>query len=200
MTVVVKRSAVRMWLLALAGIPLLVISLDVLTNRRITDFLREIVFRPEDTQIYEPRDVIWAWVMALFAGFLVLWGLKELFVPTRVVECRPDGLALKIGGPLRAPALIPWSQLDDVSGSITVDEGARVAVLLVTVLGREGLPDDPWGARWVEDRQLAMLAEDWAEEPSDVADQIIEYAVQVAVIETKSQMDRISVALTGEEE
>jgi hypothetical protein len=96
--------------------------------------------------------------------------------------------------------LIPWSQLDDVSGSITVDEGARVAVLLVTVLGREGLPDDPWGARWVEDRQLAMLAEDWAEEPSDVADQIIEYAVQVAVIETKSQMDRISVALTGEEE
>ena len=54
----VKRSAVKMWALAMAGIPLLVISLDVLTNRRITNWLREIIFKPEDTQIYEPRDVI----------------------------------------------------------------------------------------------------------------------------------------------
>ena len=81
MTLVVKRSALKMWLMALAGIPLLVISLDVLTNRRITRWLTDIIFRPDDIQIYEPRDVIWAWVMALFSGFIVLWGLKELFFP-----------------------------------------------------------------------------------------------------------------------
>ena len=88
MTLVIKRSALKMWLMAMAGIPLLIISLDALTNRRITNWLREIVFNPEDTQIYEPRDVIWAWVMVLFAGFIVLWGLKELFIPTVVIECR----------------------------------------------------------------------------------------------------------------
>ena len=121
MKVVVKRSAVKMWLLAMAGIPLLVISLDVLTRRRITNWLREIIFRPEDTQIYEPRDVIWAWAMLFFSAFLVLWGLKELFAPTKVVECRLDGLALRIKAPFTGPAVIPWDQIVDVSSTEVED-------------------------------------------------------------------------------
>ncbi|MEA1902354.1 MAG: hypothetical protein U9N56_02385 [Actinomycetota bacterium] len=200
MTLVVKRSALKMWLMAMAGIPLLVISLDVLTNRRITDWLRELIFRPEDTQIYEPRDVIWAWVMALFAGFIVLWGLKELFMPTRVVESRHDGLALKLGGPFRSATVIPWEQLDDVSGKEVEDEGDRVPVLVVKVLSRGDLPEHPWGARWIEDDQLAVLAQDWAEDPRTVADQVIEFAVQTAENEARERADRIVKGLEGEEE
>lgn len=187
MKVVVRRSAVKMWLLAMAGIPLLVISLDVLTNRRITNWLREIIFRPEDTQIYEPRDVIFAWAMMLFAGFLVLWGLKELFVPTRVVECRPEGLALKVKGPFRPASVVPWSEIDDVYALSTIDEGTEVPLLGVRVLDRGDLPDHPWGARWVSSRELALLAEDWPQDPADVATKVVDYAVESARDEVRAR-------------
>ena len=198
MRVVVKRSAVKMWLMAMGGIPLLVISLDVLTNRRITNWLREIIFRPEDTQIYEPRDVIFAWAMLLFAGFLVLWGLKELFIPTRVIECKPEGLALKLSGPLRPPSVVRWDDVDDVYPGEIRDEGARVPLLIVKVLSRDALPDNPWGARWLDDERLGMLAEDWSRSPRVIADAIIDCAVELASIETKVQADHLSAALEDE--
>lgn len=177
MTLVFKRSATRMWLLAMAGIPLLIISLDVLTNRRLTNWLRELIFNPEDTQIYEPRDVIWAWAMFLFAVFIVSWGLKELFVPTKVVECRDEGLALKINGPFKQPAVIPWEYVVDVEGADVEDEGGRVPVLTVRLLTRGDLPADPWGARWLGDRELGVFAEDWSQDPDVIADQVADYAV-----------------------
>ena len=94
----------------MGGIPLLVIAVDVLTSRRITNWLRELLFTPEDTQIYEPRDVIWAWALLFFSVFLVVWGLKELFMPTKVIEARDEGLAVKLRGPFRKPDLIPWGE------------------------------------------------------------------------------------------
>ncbi|MFV1960272.1 MAG: hypothetical protein ACC658_00425 [Acidimicrobiia bacterium] len=198
MTLVLKRSALKMWLMAMAGIPLLVISLDVLTNRRITNWLREIVFRPEDTQIYEPRDVIWAWAMALFAGFIVLWGLKELFIPTKVIECRDEGLALKLSGPFRQPSLILWDDIDDVAGGQIDDEGDVVPLLLISVLRRVGLPVNPWGARWVKDDQLGVLAEDWSEDPRIVADGIVDCAVAAARKEKRDRADRMAASLEEE--
>ena len=194
----VKRSAVKMWALAMAGIPLLVISLDVLTNRRITNWLREIIFKPEDTQIYEPRDVIFAWAMLLFAGFLVVWGLKELFVPTKVIECRPEGLALKLSGPFRIPSTIAWVDIDDVFESETVDEGTRVPLLVVRVLDRSTLPEHPWGARWVAANELAVLAEDWSQSPDDVAAKIIDYAVESARLEARAKAEHLSAVLEEE--
>ena len=187
-----------MWLMAMAGIPLLVISLDVLTNRRITNWLREIVFRPEDTQIYEPRDVIFAWAMALFTSFIVLWGLKELFVPTKVIECRDEGLALKLSGPLRPASLIPWGEIDDVSGGQMNDEGDVVPLLLLGVLSREELPTNPWGARWVKEDQLGILAEDWSEEPQVIATKIIDFAVEAARRESRARTERLVSALEEE--
>jgi hypothetical protein len=179
-TLVVKRSAVKMWVMAMAGVPLLVISLDVLTNRRITNWLREIVFRPDDTQIYEPRDVIWAWVMALFAFFLIIWGLKELFVPTKVLECRDEGLALRIVGPLQPPALIAWDDINDVAGVEIDDDGEKIKLLVIDLLHRGDLPTNPWGARWVNETELGVLAQDWADDPGVVAQEIADYAVENA--------------------
>lgn len=195
---VVKRSALKMWLMAMAGIPLLVISLDVLTNRRITNWLREIIFRPEDTQIYEPRDVIFAWVMMVFAGFIVLWGLKELFVPTRIVECRYGGLALKVNGPFRPASLVPWDVIDDVSSDVVVDEGTKVPLLVVRVLERGSLPADPWGARWFGHNQLGVLAEHWTQDPEVIAGKIIDCAVDYARVEARERADGM-MAATEEE-
>ena len=154
---VVRRSAVKMWLLAIAGIPLLVIAIDVLTNRRITEWLTNIIFAPADIQIYEPRDVIFAWAMLLFSAAIVLWGLKELFWPTKVIEVREAGLLLKLRGPFRQPDTVPWSEVVDVGAGTMADDGDELPVLEVKLLSRGDLPDYPWGARWLDDRNLAML-------------------------------------------
>jgi hypothetical protein len=186
MKVVVTRSAVRMWLLAIGGIPLLVIAVDVLTARRITDWLRELIFTPESTQIYEPRDVIWAWAILLFAAFIVLWGLKELFRPTKVIEATEEGLLVRLRGPLRKPDLIAWADIIDVEPGEVTDEGDILLVLRISLVTRGGLPDHPWGARWLEPRVLGLLAQDWATPPAQVADQIGEYAVAAAAREARA--------------
>ena len=191
MTVVVQRSAVRMWLLAMGGIPLLVIAVDVLTSRRITNWLRELIFTPEDTQIYEPRDVIWAWALLIFSVFLVVWGLKELFMPTKVVEARDDGLAIKLRGPFRTPDLIPWGNIADIEPGEIVDEGDVLLLLRIKLFSRGELPEHPWGARWVETRVLGVLAQDWSAPPSQVAEQLGQYAVEAARRETRSRTARI---------
>ncbi len=177
MNVVVRRSALKMWLMAMGGIPLLVISLDVLTERRITRWLTDLIFRPEDVQIYEPRDVIFAWVMFLFGTLLVVWGLKELFVPTKVIECRDEGLAVKINGPFRGPSLIPWNNIRDVGGTDVDDDGDLIPLLVVSVFDRDDLPRNPWGARWVTKRELGIMAQDWEEDPQRAAESIADYAV-----------------------
>ena len=180
MTVVVRRSALKMWLMAMGGIPLLVISLDVLTARRITRWLTDLMFRPEDVQIFEPRDVIFAWVMFIFGAVAVIWGLKELFMPTKVVECRDQGLAVRINGPFRGPSLIPWKNIQDIGGADIEDDGDQIPLLIITVFSRESLPDNPWGARWVAERELGIMAQDWDEDPQDAAGRIADYAVETA--------------------
>jgi len=189
--VVVQRSAVRMWLLAMGGIPLLVIAVDVLTSRRITNWLRELIFTPEDTQIYEPRDVIWAWALLFFSAFLVVWGLKELFMPTKVIEARDEGLAVKLRGPFHKPDLIPWGNIADIEPGEIVDEGDVLLLLRIKLFTRGELPEHPWGARWVETRTLGLLAEDWSAPPAQVAEQLGQYAIEAARRETRARTARI---------
>jgi hypothetical protein len=189
--VVVQRSAVRMWLLAMGGIPLLVIAVDVLTSRRITNWLRELIFRPEDTQIYEPRDVIWAWALLLFSVLLVVWGLKELFMPTKVIEARDEGLAVRLRGPFRPPDLIPWGNIVDIEPGEIVDEGDVLVLLQIELFSRGELPDHPWGARWVETRTLGLLAQDWSIAPTRAAEELGQYAVEAAQREARPRTARI---------
>lgn len=188
MTVVVRRSAMKMWLMAMGGIPLLVISLDVLTARRITRWLTDLMFRPEDVQIFEPRDVIFAWVMFMFGAVAVIWGLKELFIPTKVVECRQQGLAVRVNGPFRGPSIIPWKDIQDVGGADIDDEGDLIPLLIITVFNRENLPENPWGARWVAERELGIMAQDWDEDPQEAAERIAQYAVEAAQSERREHL------------
>ena len=191
MTVVIRRSALKMWLMAMGGIPLLIISLDVLTERRITRWLTDLIFRPEDVQIYEPRDVIFAWAMLLFASFLVVWGLKELFVPTKVLETADEGLKIKVSGPFRPSSLIAWDNIRDVGGAEIEDEGDAIPLFVVGVFDRSGLPDNPWGARWVDERDLGILAEDWNQDPQKIAEQVADFAVEAVRRERAGTTSRL---------
>lgn len=173
--------------MAIGGIPLLVISLDVLTSRKLTNDLREMLFQPDQTQIYEPRDVIWAWGMLLFGALVVGWGLKELFYPARVVEARPTGLAVRLGRPFQKPSLIPWEQIKDISAVEIEDEDSVLPLLAIEVVGRGDLPSHPWGARWLEERLVGVLAQDWSMKPAEVVEEIEKYALGVAVAQRKAR-------------
>ena len=180
MTVVVRRSAMKMWLLAMGSIPLIVLSIDIVWNRELTNRLREVIFRPEDTQIFEPRDEIYAWALILFTAGIIGWTLKELFLPTKLIECREEGLAVKLRGPMKGLDLLVWESISDVVGGEIDDEGDRIPVLNIMLFERGDLPAHPWGARWVGESQLAVLGEDWAETPDEVANQIADCAVEIA--------------------
>ncbi len=173
----VRRSGWKMWLVALAGIPLLVAATDVLTQRRLTDALRGLLFRPDDTQVFEARDLIWAWVMLAVGILLTGWGLKELLAPTIVVRSDADGLALGVRGPFRAPWVVPWSQVDDIGETTLDDDGVRVPVMWVRVMDPSIVPSSVWNGRRVDDRTVAIFASDWEIPPGDVARRAVEWAV-----------------------
>jgi hypothetical protein len=173
----VRRSALRMWLLAIAGVPLVVIALDVLYRRRFIRFLSDLIFSPSDPQLLEPRDVIWAVVMLAigvgFSGF----GLKELVAPKAVVEGDASGLRVRLRGPFREPDLLAWDDVDDLVADSLEDEGERIPVMAIKVLRRDHLPDDPFGARWLDDHTLAVLASDWERSPEEVVARLEEVAL-----------------------
>ncbi|MGH3649546.1 MAG: hypothetical protein ACRDU9_02465, partial [Acidimicrobiia bacterium] len=127
----------------------------------------------------------------IFSGFLVLWGLKELFLPTKVIEARDQGLAVRLRGPLRKPDLIPWANIVDIAPGEIMDEGDILLLLRITLLARGDLPEHPWGARWVESRVLGLLAEDWSRSPAQVADEMAEYAVEAARRQARARTARI---------
>jgi|FLYL01.1.fsa_nt_gi hypothetical protein len=177
---VVRRSAVRMWLMALGSVPLVVLGLDVVGRRRITDALRELLFRPDDTQLLEPRDVVWAVVMLAVGAGLAVWSLKELLFPTVVLRADPEGVRLKLGGPFRPPVHLSWDDVDDVGADVLDDEGTRQPILWIRPMNPGSLPADPWGARWVDQKTLGIFASDWELPPDRVASQMVDIAVASA--------------------
>jgi hypothetical protein len=57
--------------------------------------------------------------------------------------------------------------------SETFDDGGEAVEALIVEVGDDAeLPDDPWGARWIESGTLAMLAEGWDQPAGVVAHRI----------------------------
>jgi hypothetical protein len=111
---------------------------------------------------------------------MVLWGLKELFVPTKVLECRPEGLALRLSGPFRPATVVSWESIVDVDGIEVDDEATKVPMFWLEVTDRSVLPENPWGARWVGPSAIGITAQDWTEKPKVVAERVADYAVEEA--------------------
>ncbi len=178
--VVIRRSAWRMWLTSLVATPLIVLAVDVLTERRVTNWLRDLLFRPDDTQLFEFRDVVWAWVILIAAGGVALWSLRELIVPTKIVEADHAGVRMQITAPFRKPLFVAWADIEDI-GSATVDDEGDVLPVLWFLLGDVdvGLPE-PWSARWMNERTIAMLASDWEIDSIEAARVLTDLAIEAA--------------------
>ena len=172
----VRRSGVRMWLIALAGVPMVVIGVDVLLRRRIFGIVSSLVFTG-DPQLIEPRDVIWGVVLLILGIIFIGFGLRELLIPAPVVVADAEGLHLHLGHPLSRLVTIPWSDVDDIGAEELDDDGSVIPVMWVRVSNSENLPSNPWGARWIEPDTLAVMAADWEKTPRFVAEAAAEIAV-----------------------
>lgn len=169
-----------MWLVALAGVPMIVLGVDVLYRRRLINAVSSIVFNPSDPQLLEPRDVIWAVVLLVLGLALTIFGLKELISPRPVVMADSQGLHLHLGHLFASPMLIPWEEVEDVGAEELNDDGDVIPVMWVRVDNPLRMSRDPWGARWLDANTLAILASDWEKDPSWVAEMVSEVAVNTA--------------------
>lgn len=181
--VVVRRSAWRMWLTSLVATPLIVLAVDVLTQRRITNSLRDLLFRPDDTQLFEFRDVVWAWTILIVAGGVAIWALRELIAPTKVVAADVSGVRLQVTPPFRKPLFVAWADIEDIGSATVEDEGDTFPVLWIRFAVDDFGLEEPWSARWMDDRTLALMGTDWETDPIDVAKLLADLAIAAATVD-----------------
>lgn len=176
---VVHRSTLRTWLISLAGIPAVVIGIDIMWRERIISWVADLVYE-SDPESIDLRDEVWAWVLVLVGGAVVVWGLKELFWPAPVLRTDGEGVHIRMSGPLRPPVSLPWLTLHDVDAGTLEDDEEEHEVLVIEVKEPELLPDNPWGGRRFNDRTVALFTTEWDTEAEKVALTIADQAVTVA--------------------
>lgn len=175
----IHRSTVRTWLISLAAVPAIVIGVDVVWRQRLTNWMSERVFTG-DPQAIEVRDHIWAWVMIGAGVMVVAWGLKELFAPAPVLRTDPDGVHLRVNGPFRPTALLPWTTLYDVDAGTLEDDDEVIDVLVIEVKDPSVLPANPWAGRRVEESTVALYTTEWDVSAEQAAQTIADQAVMMA--------------------
>jgi hypothetical protein len=183
--ITVNRSGVRMWLLALAGVPMVVVGIDLLIRRRIFGAISSIVFIG-DPQSVEPRDIIWAGVLLVLGMIFIGFGLRELIAPKPVLVADANGLQLHLGHPLSRLNTVPWGEIDGLGAEDLDDDGSVIPVMWVRVSNPSRLPVNPWGARWIEADTIAVMGADWERTPQAVAQAV----ARIAATARQSAADR----------
>lgn len=187
----VRQSGLKMFLLSMAGIPLLVLGVEVLRTRSpaisvwklsnkfefvadvtIIEFFQNQVYG-RNPEVLEWRDYIWATAMIVVGLIIAGYGVAELINPRPVVATTLNGLRLRLGHPGASPTVVPWEEVIDVGSEELDDEGESVPVLWLKVANPERLPAHPWAARWLDANTLALLASDWEADPAAVAGRIL---------------------------
>jgi hypothetical protein len=183
MQLVVRRSALRMWLFAILGVPFIIFGVDILGGRQLTTRLTDYIYPGENATppVLETHELAWAWAFLVAGGLFTAWALKELIAPRRVVQGDWRGVTLGVAGPFRPATLIPWSDIEDVRAGTASDGESEFPVLVFDISRLGDLPQRPWGARWVGPNQLAIASRDWEYEAFIVATQLRELASQVVV-------------------
>jgi hypothetical protein len=171
-TVEFETSAWKVWLLAILGVPFLLIGADFFFEQKLIGRFRDLVYGTEELPAIEPRDQILAALFVLVGATLILWGLKELVFPKKVFSANDQGIRLAIAGPFRPPLLVPWSRVADVSYIVLDDEGDDRPSVLLEVSDRAELPDHPWGARWVGPVELLIDTVGWSPPATDIVESL----------------------------
>ena len=169
--IVVRRSAMRVWLVALLAAPFWIFGADLIFQQRLLGRLADFVY-PGEIPAFEARDSLWAWLFVLVGLGVTVWALKELITPRRMLIGDRDGLALAVLGPLRRPLKLDWDQVSEVQAGKAMDDGDLLSVLSVTVTTPELIPEQLWGARSVGRGRILILGTDWDTSVEAVADRL----------------------------
>lgn len=169
-TVEFETSAWKVWLLAILGVPFLLIGADFFFEQKLFGWFRNLIYGAEELPAFEPRDKILAALFVVVGAALILWGLKELVFPKKVLVADDEGIRLAVAGPFRPAVLVPWGVLADVSFEVMDDEGDDRPSILIEVSDRAGLPDHPWGGRWVGERELLIDTAGWSPDAADIVE------------------------------
>ncbi|NOY55092.1 MAG: hypothetical protein GXP34_03810 [Actinobacteria bacterium] len=165
----VERSALRVWLLSLLGVPFILLGLDLLTEQRFINAFGALVYGAEQIPAFEPRDKIFAIVSVLAGLVLVIWGLRDLVLPRKLVVADGAGLRIALAGPLRRAVSIPWDEVGDIRAEMADEGGEMLPVLVVEFSDPDRLPTDPWAARWVGPTTLMIESAGWSLSAESVA-------------------------------
>lgn len=175
--VVVRRSPWRGWALAMLAVPFLVLAFDFFGDRRVFTLFADFVYGL-DGQIEDPveaRDVLWAALFATVGGGMLVIGLWELVVPLPVLRTSEAGLLLRLGHAFARPVVIPWERIEKLRPGTYVDAGIESPGLEIMVRSREGLPTDPWRARWRDDVTLVVDTDGWEDHADTIVRAVTEY-------------------------
>ena len=177
-----EKSAWRVWLLAILGVPFLLMGADLFFERKLIGGFGDLVYGAEELPAFEPRDTIIAVLFIVGGAVITLWALKELVFPKKVLVADREGIRLAVTGPFRPAARVPWDALTDIGYEVIDDEGDARPVVRVETADRTGLPDQPWGARWVGEGEMLIDATGWSPPASDVVDSLWQLRQSFAVV------------------
>jgi hypothetical protein len=165
--VVVRRSPWKVMSIGLVGVPFVLLVVDYVWNvAGLFDRIIDWSYGAKDPEAWEPRDDIFAALLLLVGGLMVLFAIKELIAPRRLLQASSDGLRLPLSGPFGRRTSIGWLQVGDI------ETEPHAIVLHLAHAG--GIPEDPWGARWTGDRTLRIPTWWWDRPPETVLDEIAE--------------------------
>ena len=110
-TLRVGRSPMRMWLIALAGVPFVVMAADFMARRRILNWFVQLIYGERTPDAFEARDTLWAVVFLVVGATFIVLGLKELIFPRPVLVADEETTRWALRGPFRALVEIPWDSI-----------------------------------------------------------------------------------------
>jgi len=183
--VVMRRSAAKMWLLGVAGIPFLIMAVEYVWGS--FGFLNQLgtwAYRGGDVEPFEIKDDVLVALLALLGASFVGASIKELLLPRKVLEATESGIRLALSGPFKPPSAASWLQIKDL-----VAEGKA---LIVQLDHRGTLPDDPWGARWIDQNTLRISGTMWERGAEKFINEIAELGLPAAAREQQLTPDLLA--------
>ncbi|MEX0825768.1 MAG: hypothetical protein WD184_03270 [Acidimicrobiia bacterium] len=114
----------------------------------------------QDGRAQRRRDLVIASALLVGGSGAMIWGLKELVLPTILLKADDEGISVRVDGPARRSRLFPWEEVVEVRSGVIDSEGAPVSVLSIRLRDMGLLPSDPSGAEpdppWIH-----LYADEW---------------------------------------
>lgn len=162
---IVRRSIFRVWLLGVLGLPLIFIAVDYVWGTfGFLDLFASWAYGSKEVEAFEPRDDVLVAILGALGVACTSFTLREVIAPRRLLVADDDGIHVPLRGPLRGADGISWYQVKELR--------AEDDALLIEVQSRGDLPDDPWGARWADERTLRIPSAWWDRTPESAIGRI----------------------------